>query len=65
QAFVGQGQSLLIAGYSSDKRANGVAGVPWLSKIPLLGALVRYHSDSQNHMERVFLLSPRIFDPGT
>ncbi|CAM8765406.1 type III secretion system outer membrane ring subunit SctC [Burkholderia pseudomallei] len=65
QAFVGQGQSLLIAGYSTDKRANGVAGVPWLSKIPLLGALFRYHSDSQNHMERVFLLSPRIIDPGT
>ncbi|WP_423760229.1 type III secretion system outer membrane ring subunit SctC [Burkholderia sp. NLJ2] len=63
QAFVGQGQSLLIAGYSTDKRANGVTGVPWLSKIPLLGALFRYNSDSQNHMERVFLLSPRIIDP--
>ncbi|NTY37476.1 type III secretion system outer membrane ring subunit SctC [Burkholderia diffusa] len=63
QAFVGQGQSLLIAGYSTDTRANGVTGVPWLSKIPLLGALFRDNSDSQKHMERVFLLSPRIIDP--
>ncbi|WP_324658520.1 type III secretion system outer membrane ring subunit SctC [Burkholderia thailandensis] len=65
QAFVGQGQSLLIAGYNTDKRVNGTSGVPWLSKIPLLGALFRYSNDSQNHMERVFLLSPRIIDPDT
>ncbi|AIO70224.1 type III secretion system outer membrane ring subunit SctC [Burkholderia oklahomensis] len=63
QAFVGQGESLLIAGYSTDKRSNGVTGVPWLSKIPLIGALFRYNSDEHSHMERVFLLSPRIIDP--
>ncbi|MGF6768170.1 type III secretion protein C [Paraburkholderia sp. GAS199] len=62
QAFVGQGESLLIAGYSVDNNSNGVTGVPGLSKIPILGALFRYNNDQRSHMERVFLLSPRILD---
>ncbi|MBR8218586.1 type III secretion system outer membrane ring subunit SctC [Burkholderia vietnamiensis] len=60
QAFVGEGESLLIAGYSTDKDSNGVARVPWLSKIPLVGALFRNTDRSHKHMERVFLLTPRI-----
>ncbi|AOR72415.1 EscC/YscC/HrcC family type III secretion system outer membrane ring protein [Burkholderia stabilis] len=60
QAFVGDGESLLIAGYSTDNDSNGVARVPWLSKIPLVGALFRDTNRSHKHMERVFLLTPRI-----
>ncbi|MBN3834747.1 type III secretion system outer membrane ring subunit SctC [Burkholderia sp. Ac-20344] len=60
QAFVGEGESLLIAGYSTDKDSNGVARVPWVSKIPLVGALFRNTDRSHKHMERVFLLTPRI-----
>ncbi|MGS0891231.1 type III secretion system outer membrane ring subunit SctC [Burkholderia stagnalis] len=60
QAFVGEGESLLIAGYSTDSDSNGVARVPWLSKIPLFGALFRNTDRSHKHMERVFLLTPRI-----
>ncbi|NYH12949.1 type III secretion system outer membrane ring subunit SctC [Paraburkholderia bryophila] len=62
QAFVGQGESLLIAGYSVDNNSNGMTGVPGLSKIPLIGALFRYNNDERSHMERVFLLSPRVLD---
>jgi len=60
QAFVGEGDSLLIAGYSTDNNSNGVTGVPGLSKIPLIGALFRYNNDQHTHMERVFLLTPRV-----
>ncbi|OXJ06593.1 type III secretion system outer membrane ring subunit SctC [Burkholderia sp. AU6039] len=60
QAFVGDGESLLIAGYSTDNDSNRVARVPWLSKIPLVGALFRDTNRSHKHMERVFLLTPRI-----
>lgn len=60
EAFVGEGESLLIAGYSTDKDSNGVARVPWLSKIPLVGALFRTTDRSHKHTERVFLLTPRI-----
>jgi type III secretion protein C len=62
QAFVGQGESLLIAGYSTDSKSNGVTNVPGLSKIPIVGALFRNNNDSHSHMERVFLLTPRVLD---
>ncbi|MCA8095204.1 type III secretion system outer membrane ring subunit SctC [Burkholderia anthina] len=60
QAFVGEGESLLIAGYSTDNDSNGVARVPWVSKIPVIGALFRNTNRSHKRMERVFLLTPRI-----
>ncbi|MDE1144636.1 MAG: type III secretion system outer membrane ring subunit SctC [Paraburkholderia tropica] len=62
QAVVGQGESLLIAGYSTDNLSNGVTSVPGLSKIPIIGALFRNNSDTHSHMERVFLLTPRVLD---
>ena len=62
ESFVGQGESLLIAGYRVDTATNGETGVPGLSKIPLLGALFRYRADERSHMERLFLLSPRIIE---
>ncbi|SPS03038.1 type III secretion system outer membrane ring subunit SctC [Cupriavidus taiwanensis] len=62
ESFVGQGESLLIAGYRADTSTNGETGVPGLSKIPLIGALFRYREDRRSHMERLFLLSPRIIE---
>ncbi|WP_206956906.1 type III secretion system outer membrane ring subunit SctC [Trinickia acidisoli] len=60
EALVGQGQSLLIAGYSADTKSNGTTSVPGLSKIPLIGALFRDNNDTNSHMERVYLLTPRV-----
>ncbi|MFL9886210.1 type III secretion system outer membrane ring subunit SctC [Paraburkholderia agricolaris] len=62
ESFVGQGESLLIAGYRVDSSTNAETGVPLLSKIPLVGALFRYRDDERSHMERLFLLSPRIIE---
>ncbi len=62
-AFISQGQALLIAGYRVDNRSNTVAGIPGLSKIPVLGALFRTTDHTDNHMERLFLLTPRIIEP--
>lgn len=63
QAFINEGQALLIAGYRSDNDSFGVTGVPYLSKIPVLGALFRTDNRQKSHMERLFLLSPRIITP--
>jgi type III secretion protein C len=60
QAFIDEGQALLVAGYRKDTDSNGVTGVPGLSKIPLIGALFRTENRQKSHMERLFLLSPRI-----
>lgn len=63
QAFINEGQALLIAGYRKDNDSGSVTGVPYLSKIPLLGALFRTDNRSKTHMERLFLLSPRVITP--
>jgi type III secretion protein C len=62
EAVVTQGESLLIAGYRVDSSSNGESGVPVLSKIPLLGGLFRYRQNSNSHMERLVLLSPRVIE---
>jgi type III secretion protein C len=62
ESFVKEGESLLIAGYRNDTSTNVETGVPGLSKIPLIGALFRYRDDERSHMERLFLLSPRIIE---
>jgi type III secretion protein C len=63
QAFINEGQALLIAGYRDDSSTNGSTGVPLLSKIPVLGALFRTDSKQGSHMEQLFLLSPRVITP--
>jgi type III secretion protein C len=63
QAFINEGQALLIAGYRADNETFGVTGVPYLSKIPVLGALFRTDNRQKSHMERLFLLSPRVITP--
>jgi type III secretion protein C len=62
EAVIYQGESLLIAGYKVDSSANGVSGVPGLSKIPVLGALFRYRQNSDSHMQRLVLLTPRVVE---
>ena len=61
-AFVNEGEALLVAGYKTDSRTRGRTGVPLLSKIPLIGGLFRYTDRDDSHMERLFLLTPRIID---
>ncbi|MCA3174572.1 MAG: type III secretion system outer membrane ring subunit SctC [Burkholderiales bacterium] len=60
QAFINEGQSLLIAGYSVDSEVKTNTGVPGLSKIPGLGALFRSESNTIEKSERLFLITPRL-----
>lgn len=59
-AFVNEGEALLIAGYKTHDRSDTSTGVPVLSKIPVLGNLFKYTDRENNHMERLFLLTPHI-----
>jgi type III secretion protein C len=60
QAFIDDGEALLIAGYAVDEQTSTRAGVPGISKIPVVGALFRHHDESKSTMQRMFLLTPRI-----
>ncbi len=64
QAIVDEGQSLLIAGYSTQQSSDAVTGVPVLSDIPVLGHLFKYDEKKQVNMERFYLLTPRMVVPG-
>lgn len=60
KAMVDEGKSLLIAGFDSDSQTFGKTGVPWLSDLPWIGNLFKYTSKNGTHMERFYLLTPRI-----
>ena len=60
QALIEQGQSLLIAGYTEDQDDRSEAGVPLLSKIPVIGNLFRFKHHDGRKFQRLFLLTPRI-----
>ncbi len=62
QAIVGEGQSLLIAGYYHEKQGDSDAGVPGLKNIPLLGRLFGADKLEHSRMERLVLITPRILN---
>ncbi|VFR17114.1 Type III secretion outermembrane pore forming protein (YscC,MxiD,HrcC, InvG) [plant metagenome] len=61
-AFINEGQSLLIAGYKVNQTEEGETGVPFLSDIPLIGALFRHKTNTSAQRERLFLLTPRVIN---
>jgi len=65
QALVDEGQSLLIAGYTSEEKSNATTGVPLLSSLPFIGRAFRYEEKKQVNMERFYLLTPRLVSTRT
>lgn len=63
QSIVGNGEALLIAGYTRESTGNLDVGVPGLSSIPVLGWLFKSRSNETRRVERLFLLTPRIMLP--
>ncbi len=60
QAFVNEGESLLIAGYSVETDSQGEVGVPVLSKIPVVGNLFKHSEKKRGKVERLYMLTPRV-----
>ncbi|WP_269779973.1 type III secretion system outer membrane ring subunit SctC [Pseudomonas mosselii] len=63
-ARVDLGQSLMIGGIHRDESSESIRKVPLLGDIPFLGALFRYHSNNTRRSVRLFLIEPRLIDPG-
>lgn len=59
QAFITDGESLLVGGYAVDEDTAGKTGVIGLSKIPFIGALFTSTSRNSRRSERLFLITPR------
>lgn len=54
------GEPIFIGGLIKNNVTDGKAGVPFLSKIPLLGALFSSRSRASNNTETIVLISPYI-----
>ncbi|HEX7638872.1 MAG TPA: type III secretion system outer membrane ring subunit SctC, partial [Burkholderiaceae bacterium] len=64
EAIVREGESLLIGGISVESENDGTTGIPVLSRLPLIGAAFRHDEKSREHLERLFLLTPKIVSVG-
>jgi type III secretion protein C len=60
QAFIANGESLLIAGFSQTSESSSQAAVPGVSNVPVFGRLFRYEETKKQRVERMFLLTPRV-----
>ncbi len=63
ETFVRSGNSLLIAGYATESSSRDQAGLPGLSKIPVLGHLFGTTESRKTRVERLFMLTPRLVVP--
>jgi general secretion pathway protein D len=59
-AAVKSGQTVVLGGLIQDGKTNSKVGVPGLSKIPFVGALFRYTTDTLARSELLVMVSPRI-----
>jgi type III secretion protein C len=64
QSLIRQGESLLVGGYVVDEVSNGADKVPFLSDLPVIGALFGEKRNSRRRTERLFLITPRLIDRG-
>lgn len=60
QAFIHEGESLLIAGYENTDDNKRRSGVPGLSRIPGIGRLFQRRIKERSNTQRLFLLTPHL-----
>jgi type III secretion protein C len=60
QAVILEGESLLIGGLFKDTKKQSYSGVPFLSRIPILGYLFKVDSREKALSERMFLITPKV-----
>ena len=57
---VRSGETLVLGGLIKDASSSRKAGLPFLSAIPVLGALFGQHRDSAERTELLVILTPRV-----
>jgi general secretion pathway protein D len=58
--IVDDGQILVLGGLIENDYTDGTSGVPWLSQIPILGALFRYDNSSRTKTNLLVFLRPYV-----
>jgi type IV pilus assembly protein PilQ len=62
ETLVKDGQTLVLGGIYVVDRADGGTAVPYLSRLPFLGALFRSNEVSDNRKELLVFVSPRVVE---
>ena len=57
---VQDGQTVALGGLIRDTRTKGQTGLPYISRIPVVGALFGRHDDTEIRTELLVLLKPRV-----
>ncbi len=60
QVMVRDGETMVIGGIFVDNQSNNVGGVPYLSRIPVLGWLFKNKTESVSKQELLIFLTPTI-----
>jgi type IV pilus assembly protein PilQ len=56
------GQTTVIGGLKKDSKQEGEQGVPWLSKVPILGYLFKNESRTESLEELLIFITPHILE---
>jgi type II secretory pathway component GspD/PulD (secretin) len=59
---VQSGQTMIMGGLIQDTRQNSSTGIPWLSRIPILGGLFGNQSLQNDRTELVLFITPRVVE---
>lgn len=54
------GQTIILGGLIRTDETRGKAGIPWLSRLPIVGALFGVTDNSRTRTELILLLTPRV-----
>ena len=58
--LVRDGETMVIGGVFVDTQSNNVAGIPYLSRIPVLGWLFKNKTENVSKQELLIFLTPTI-----
>lgn len=56
------GQTVVLGGLISKLRTSRSRRIPWLSSIPIAGALFRYESEAESRNELLIVMTPRVIN---
>jgi len=63
EVLVQDGDTTVIGGIMQIQRSENTSGLPWLSKIPVLGFLFRKDTNTARNRELLIFLTPKIMKP--
>lgn len=60
RVLIQSGETMVLGGLISERRTDGASGIPFLSEIPVIGALFGNQSRTSNKTELIVLITPRV-----